>query len=70
MLSVNCCLDVFLQVFSWSFVLWFVYSVINHVNIDLKMHHTEIQEIERNTRYGIKQHRSNLYLDNMRNLIQ
>jgi hypothetical protein len=55
-----------LQVYSWSCVLGFVDLVIKHVNIDLKMQHMEIQEITRNTRYGTKQHRSDLYLDNMK----
>jgi hypothetical protein len=36
------------------------------MNMYMKMQHMEIQEITRNTIYGIKQHRSDLYLDSMR----
>jgi len=55
-----------LQVYSWSCVLGFVDLVIKHVNIDMEMQHMEIQEITRNISYGTNQHKSDLYLDNVR----
>jgi hypothetical protein len=49
-----------------SYVLGFVDLVNKHMNIDLKMQHMEIQDMTSNTRYGTKQHRSDLYLENMK----